>query len=249
MSSPVDTIPADLSIFEADRMMQSRCIRRLPVVDSGHLVGLVTQTDITRALISLNSLGCIADIMTKHVATIAAEATAMEAARRMACSNLSCLAVTREEQIVGILTEKDLFKRIIALQKDPTQTRVLDVMSLPVVTIDSRCSILDASKRMETMHFHRLLVAEGPTICGIVTQTDIMRAVRKASEAVESQQCVLKEELTDVLQHAIRDLQRVRDFLGDIPHPPAEADLSEGIIPPPSKEMVPCGPSLSEGSC
>jgi signal-transduction protein with cAMP-binding, CBS, and nucleotidyltransferase domain len=176
------------------------------------------------------------------------DATAMEAARRMSCSNLSCLIVTHEGKITGILTEKDLFKRIVALHKDPTQTRVLDVMSLPVVTIPSGCSILDASKKMETMHFHRLLVMESQTTCGIVTQTDIMRAVRKASEAVESQQRLLKEELTDVLQRAIRDLQRVRDFLGDIPHPPTEADLSASSAPPLVEQMISCAASPSEGS-
>lgn len=106
-------------------------VRRLPVVENGRLVGIVTQTDITRALISLNSLGGVSDIM--------------------------------------------------------------------------------------TMHFHRLLVTDDKGICGLVTQTDIMRAVRESSEAAESQQRLLKEELADLLQRAVRDMQRVRDFLGGIP--------------------------------
>jgi CBS domain-containing protein len=215
MSSPVDTIRADMSLLEADRMMEVKCIRRLPVVENGRLVGIVTQTDIARALISLNSLGCVSDIMTKHVATVHIDATAMEAARLMSCSNISCLIVTHEERIAGILTEKDLLKRIVALQKDPTQTRVVDVMSLPVVTVPSSCSIFDASKKMETMHFHRLLVTDGKAICGVVTQTDIMRAVRRSFEAVESQQHTLKMEMVDLLQRTVRDLQRVRDFLGE----------------------------------
>ena len=177
MSSPVDTIAAEASLLEADRMMETLCVRRLPVVENGRLAGIVTQTDITRALISLNSLGGVSDIMTRHVATVSIDATAMEAARMMSCANFSCLIVTREEKIVGILTEKDLLKRVIAPQKDPTQIRVLDVMSLPVVTIPPNCSILDASRKMETMHFHRLLVSDGKGICGLVTQTDIMRAV------------------------------------------------------------------------
>lgn len=223
-------------------------VRRLPVVENGRLVGIVTQTDITRALISLNSLGGVSDIMTTHVATMPIDATAMEAARMMSHANLSCLIVTRAEKIVGILTEKDLLKRVIALQKDPTQARVLDVMSLPVVTIPSHCSILDASRKMETMHFHRLLVTGDKGICGLVTQTDIMRAVRESSEAAESQQRLLKEELADLLQRAVRDMQRVRDFLGGIPRPPAEPDLPASIEPSLSEQTVSCADSSSEVS-
>jgi CBS domain-containing protein len=248
MSSPVDTVAANVSILEADRMMETRCIRRLPVVENGRLVGIVTQTDITRALISLNSLGCVSDIMTKHLATVPMDATAIQAARMMCCSNISCLIVTHEGRIAGILTEKDLLKRIVALQKDPTQTHVVDVMSLPVVTVPSRSSILDAIKKMETMHFHRLLVADDKAICGVITQTDIMRAVRRSAEAVESQHHDLEEELADRLQRAIRDMQRLRDFLGGIPHPPDEVSISPSPAPPTLEQMISRAAPVSEGS-
>jgi CBS domain-containing protein len=248
MSRPVDTISADMSILEADRIMEVKCIRRLPVVENGRLAGIVTQTDVTRALISLDSLGCVSDIMTTQVATVHIDATAMEAARMMSCSNVACLIVVHEEEIAGILTEKDLLKRIVALQKDPAQTRVVDVMSLPVVTVPPSCSILDAIKKMETMHLHRLLVTDGKAICGVITQTDIMRAVRRFSEARESQQRLVEEELADLLQHAIRDMQEVRDFLGGIPHPPTEAGISASIAPPTIEQMVSSAVSISEGS-
>jgi CBS domain-containing protein len=248
MSSPVDTISADMSILEADRIMETKCIRRLPVVEDGRLVGIVTQTDITRALISFNSLGCVSDIMTKRVAAVPIDATAIEAARLMSCSNISCLAVTHEDKIAGILTEKDLLKRIVALQKDPTQTLVVDVMSLPVVTIPSNCSILDASKKMEAMHFHRLLVTDDKGICGVVTQTDIMRAVRRSSEVVESRHRILEAEMAALLQRVILDIQRVQNFLGHIPYPPAQASASTNVDPPTTEEATVCLASASGGS-
>ena len=247
MSSPADTISPDMSILEADRIMEIKCFRRLPVVENGRLVGIVTQTDITRALLSLNSLGAVSDIMTKNVATVPSAATAVEAARTMSCSNISCLIVMREEKIAGILTEKDLLRRVIIFQKDPVQTRVMDVMSVPVVTVPPRCSVLDASKKMDAMHVHRLLVTDGRAVCGIVTQTDIMRAVRGSFEAVESRQQTLKRELADLAQRAIRDMQRVRDFLGDGPLPLAAASLSASIAPPPPEPMVSWAVSKSEG--
>lgn len=248
MSSPVDTVAPETSLLEADRFMETHCIRRLPVVEDGRLVGIITQTDITRVLISLSSLGCVAEIMTKPVATVSVDAMALEAARVIACSNISCLLVMHDQTAAGVLTERDLLKRVIAVQKDLTETRVVDIMSVPVVTIPANCSILEASKKMEAMHFHRLFVADGKKVCGVVTQTDIMGAVRRSTEAVESQQHVVQEELTTLVQRAIRDLQRVRDFLDNIPHPPSLSGGSAGELPPTPEETVSCAPSLAEKS-
>jgi len=174
------------------------------------------------------------------------EATVLEAARLISCSGLSCLLVMQGATAAGVLTERDLLNRVLALQKDLVQTRVAAVMSQPVVTIPATCSVLEASKKMETMHFHRLFVTGEGGICGIVTQADILSAVRRASETAESQQRVIQEELTDLLHHVIRDLQRVRDFLGDIPHPSDSADQSANAAPPTPAETVACTPSLSE---
>jgi CBS domain-containing protein len=229
MSSPVDTIPAHLSVFEADRMMDVKCIRRLPVVEEGQLVGIVTQTDITRGLISLNSLRYVSDVMTRYVASVRSDATVVEAARLMSTSNISCLIAMDGQDVTGIITEKDLFKRVVALHKDPAQTRVADVMSLPVVAVPPHCSILTASKKMEAMHFHRLLVMTDKTVYGIITQTDIMRAIRSAFDAVESQRRALETELDDLVQHVILEMQRIRGFLRGIPSPPARGDASTEV--------------------
>jgi CBS domain-containing protein len=248
MTSPVDTVTPETSLLEADRIMETHCIRRLPVVEDGQLVGIVTQTDITRVFISLSSLGCVSEIMTQPVTTVSVDAMALEAARLISCSNLSCLLVMHDQTAAGVLTERDLLKRVIAPQKDLTQTRVADVMSLPVVTIPATCSILDASNKMETRHFHRLFVTDGQKICGIVTQTDIMGAVRRSTEALESQQRTVQEELTVLVQRAIRDLQRVRDFLDDIPHPPNPAGEPASDALPTPQGTVFFTPALAEKS-
>jgi len=238
MSSPVDTIAPDVSVLEADQIMEANCVRRLPVVEDGRLVGIVTQTDITRGLISLNSLRYVSDVMTKQVASVQAEATAIEAARLMSSSNISCVVVMHRQDVAGILTEKDVLKRVVALHKDPAQTLVADVMSLPVVTVPPTCSILSASKKMETMHFHRLLVAEDKAVCGIVTQTDIMRAVRSAFDEVESYKRALATELADLIQHTILGLQRVRNFLDGIPDRPARNAAPVDSAAPPVEPPV-----------
>src|SRR4030042_3613596 len=61
MSSPVSVVSTEASVIEAGRIMETNCIRRLPVVQDGRLVGIVTQTDITRGLISLPPLRCVSE--------------------------------------------------------------------------------------------------------------------------------------------------------------------------------------------
>jgi CBS domain-containing protein len=238
MSSPVDTIRADVSVFEADRLMDTLCIRRLPVLENGRLVGIVTQTDITRGLISLNSLRYVSDIMSRHIASVPSDATVVDAARLMSTSNISCLVVMHRQEVAGIITEKDLLKRVVALHRDPTQTRVADVMSCPVVSVPSSWSILSASKKMETLHFHRLLVMDDKTVCGILTQTDIMRAIRSAFDAVESQRRAMEAELSDVVQRVILDMQRMRGVLQDLPNSSAQGDATAHTIPPTAESLV-----------
>ncbi len=244
MSSPVDTIGADVSVFEADRLMDTLCIRRLPVLENGRLVGIVTQTDITRGLISLNSLRYVSDIMSRQIASVSGDATVVDAARLMSTANISCLVVMHRQEVAGIITEKDLLKRVVALHRDPTQTRVADVMSCPVVSVPSTWSILSASKKMETLHFHRLLVMDDRTVCGIITQTDIMRAIRSAFDAVESQRRAMEAELSDVVQRVILDMQRMRGVLQDLPGSSVKDDATAQVLPPADDAPVPGPVSL-----
>ncbi len=226
MSRPVKLVSPDTSIVEAGRIMETNRIRRLPVVEEGQLVGIVTQTDITRGLIALTPLQHVSDIMTRRVTAVAADATTTEAARIMSSSNISCLIVMIRGEVVGILSEKDVLKRVVAVHKDPTQTRVTDVMSFPVVAVPRTFSVLAASKKMETMRLHRLVVMEDKKVYGILTQTDIMRAIQNAFESVESQRRVLAAELTDLVHDTIRELEKIRDFLDDLAEPSSDGEAS-----------------------
>lgn len=234
MSSPVQVIAADRSIIEAGKTMEAKGIKYLPVIEDGQLVGIVTQTDITRGMISLSALRYVADIMTRNVATVDAEAPVSEAARIMSRRNVSCLIAVHRREAAGIMTEKDLFKRVVTLQKDPAQTRVVDVMSFPIVAVPPSYSILSAIRKMETMHLHRLVVMESKEVCGIVTQTDIMRAIRRSFEAMESRQHALVRRLTDLVQCVIPDQRKLQEFLDHLQDHPVgdargEADTSCGL--------------------
>jgi len=116
--------------------------------------------------------------MTSDVAVIAGSATVREAAELMASRDISCLVAMDNDNVVGIFTERDLLKRVIALKRNPAQTILQEVMSSQVMSVPSNYSIPSASKMMEKMRIRRLLVMDDKTLLGVVTQTDILKAIK-----------------------------------------------------------------------
>jgi CBS domain-containing protein len=230
MSSPVETVSPCLPVIEAGRIMETRRIKRLPVVAEGDLLGLVTQTDIMRGLVALSPLRAVSDIMNSRVATVPAHVTVAEAARVMAAKGISCVVVLHRQEVAGILTEKDMLKRVVALHKNPAATRVADVMSFPITVVPPTYSVLSATQKMDNMHLHRLVVTDGTKICGIVTQTDLMRAIRHELDRLESERRLLAAELVTLMGHVKRDpagLQQLLTGIADSP-PSDELDLAAG---------------------
>jgi acetoin utilization protein AcuB len=128
MSHPAITISPDTPMQEALRMMRMENIRRLPVVGSrGRLVGIVSETDLLHASPSdASSLSVwemnylisklkIEEIMTHDVITIHEDTPIEEAARIMADNKIGGLPVVRDGEVVGIITETDLFKILLEL--------------------------------------------------------------------------------------------------------------------------------------
>jgi acetoin utilization protein AcuB len=128
MTRPVITVHADLPIQEALNLMREENIRRAPVVDDhGHLLGIVSERDLLHASPSdatslsvweLNYLLSkirIDRVMTKEVITVSEDTPIEEAARIMADHKIGGLPVTRRGEVVGMITETDLFKVFLEL--------------------------------------------------------------------------------------------------------------------------------------
>jgi len=122
------TVTPDISVPEAQAIMRREKIRRLPVLDKqGKLVGIVTSLDLIHASPSpatsldmyelhyLLSKLKVEAVMTKNVITVTEDLPIEEAARIMADNNISGLPVMRNNILVGIITESDLFKLFIEL--------------------------------------------------------------------------------------------------------------------------------------
>jgi PAS domain S-box-containing protein len=187
MSHPVVSIKPDLPVLEASKIAQTKQIKRLPVLDKNRLVGIITQTDLIRVLTSYGMWRDVVEIMKKDVVSIHAQASVTEAAMAMAACKISCIVVVGGGGVLGIFTEKDLLKKVVALQKDPAQTRIEEVMSSPVATIPPDYSVFSAAKAMEKKRIRRLVVLQDNKLCGIVTQTNIFMAIKDKLQKEEEE--------------------------------------------------------------
>lgn len=193
MSRPVEGIDPDLSIFDACIIIKAKGFKHLPVLENGRLVGIVTQTDLTKALTSYSVHKSIAEIMSPDVATVQCKATVLEAAKMMSSRNISCIVVLQGSEVTGILTQRDLIKQIVATQREPAKIRVEQVMSSPIISTPSVNSIFSVSKIMERMRLRRLAVMDDGCLCGIVTQTNVFDAAKEEMQEKEKQNLQLLE--------------------------------------------------------
>jgi len=194
MSHCVKSVFPDMSVLEASEIMTEMRIKRLPILEQGKLVGIVTQTDLVRSLTSYGLWRDVSEIMSHNVAVIPHDATVAEAAELMTLKKISCIVVQDGDETAGVLTQKDMLRRVIALQRDPARVKMQDVMSSPVTSVPGNCSVFSASKMMEDMSVHRLVVTEDKRLAGIVSQTDIFMAVRSKLQAEEERNLSLLDE-------------------------------------------------------
>ncbi len=117
----------------------------------------------------------VRNIMTREIVSLDNAASVNDAMKLMIEKNIGSVVVTRDREIVGILTERDLLKKCCP-QTQCTTMKAGEVMSSPVVTIDGSAAIGQAADLMADKRIRRLLVTEEGEIQGIITERDVMRA-------------------------------------------------------------------------
>ena len=125
MTCNVITVPSNTSLAEARRIMEAHRLRRLPVVDRGKLVGIVTRDGLNRAgpsqLTSLNiheitrtlSKIMVREVMSKELVTVSPDATVEEGVTLAQDRRVGALLVVDTGKLVGIATTNDFFYKIL----------------------------------------------------------------------------------------------------------------------------------------
>ncbi len=115
------------------------------------------------------------DVMVKEVITIDENSTVKEAADVMNKFEIGCLIAVKKGKAMGIITERDLLKRVVAEAKDANKTKVKDVMSSPLVVVEPSMDLGEAVRLMFQMKIKKLPVVDGKRLVGLVSLTDIAR--------------------------------------------------------------------------
>jgi CBS domain-containing protein len=117
----------------------------------------------------------VEDVMVRDVMTIDENSTVKEAAEVMNKFEIGCLIAVRNGKAMGILTERDLLKRVVAESKDARKTKVKDVMSSPLVVVEPSADLEDAVRLMFQMKIKKLPVVGEKRLVGLITLTDVAR--------------------------------------------------------------------------
>jgi CBS domain-containing protein len=117
----------------------------------------------------------IKDVMVKEIITVNPTAKIRAAVELMNKNQIGCLVVTRKGKPVGIMTERDVLKKIVCGRKDPEQTRVSEIMSKPLIVGRVDMDWLEAVKLMLDQNIKKLPISDGERLVGLVTLTDIAR--------------------------------------------------------------------------
>jgi CBS domain-containing protein len=148
----------------------------------------------------------VRDVMQKGIDPIAPDATVTEAALRMAELDRGAVVVGTKDALAGILTDRDIILRVVALGRNPSEVTVAEVMSSTLFTCRDDDTLEHAFQEMRERQVRRLPVMDGAgKPIGIVTLRELSRVSREP----------------ELVEQALRDLAE--------PHAdPARADKAAG---------------------
>lgn len=211
MTKRLITIDVDRSVYDAIKLMRKKKVSRLLVKDKGKIIGIITERDVVKRLgywkerKLLTTHIYVSSAYTKDLKTIEEDEDVGEASRRMLTFGISSLVVTKGGKVVGIVTKTDLLK--LLKEKD---IPVKVVMKKPI-TIPLGSTLLQARKIMMERGIKRLPVMHGNKLVGIVTESDIARALtsfRKLTEGKHLDKKMKRIKVDDVMS---RDLITVNE--------------------------------------
>ncbi len=109
----------------------------------------------------------------KHVLALSPSILVIDAVKDMVAHNYGAVVIVDKKKIVGMFTERDLMKKVVALEKDPAKIKVKDVMTSDIKVAKVDDNIIDCMRRMSQGRFRHLpVVDEKGDLLGLLSQGD-----------------------------------------------------------------------------
>jgi CBS domain-containing protein len=138
----------------------------------------------------MNTVGQIREILTakgSQVWQIAPEASVLEAIQLMADKNVGALLVTRDDRLVGIISERDYTRKVILKGRASKDTRVEEVLSDRVIQVSPDHSVEECLRLMTEHRVRHLPVLEAGRIVGVVSIGDLVNWIISAQHSTIQQ--------------------------------------------------------------
>lgn len=121
------------------------------------------------------ALARVKDVMKEEVVNVDIGKSALEVAKIMMEKGVAAVLVTHEDKAVGIITERDLVRKVLAASANPLEVNAGSCMSAPLISIDPDALLSEAAKAMSSNKIRRLAVITDRKLQGIITSSDIAR--------------------------------------------------------------------------
>lgn len=118
----------------------------------------------------------LASIARMPVPTVLLSTHVSEIAEIMVQQNVGAVVVTRDDEPLGMITERDILQRVVLSNKDLDEVVAQEIMTAPLLTIDSTRSIKEALEIMQKNRLRRLVVVKGEKLLGLVTERRLLLA-------------------------------------------------------------------------
>jgi len=145
--------------------------------------------------------------MIEKVISVRADASVKEAVKIMNQYEIGCLIVADKGEAVGIITERDVLKRVVSQSKDPELTKVSEIMSKPLIVGGPDMYVEDAAKLMFKRNIKKLPIRKDGQLVGLITLSDIARVAHAEPQIVK-----VIEELSKKGWLPPKRMQKVVDF-------------------------------------
>ena len=130
----------------------------------------------------MHTVGQILDKKGNSVTSIDADATVLDAAKRMNEHRIGALVITRGDNVIGIFTERDILNRVVAAGRSATDTRVNDVMTAPIACCRRDTTVAECRAVMRGKRIRHLPVVEDDRLLGIISIGDIIEDQNEENE-------------------------------------------------------------------
>jgi CBS domain-containing protein len=116
----------------------------------------------------------VEEIMTTELCTMEPIASVEDAAAKMVESGAGCVIVSDEGHPVGIVTERDIVRKVVSERKSPAEVQLREVMSSPIVWVAPHTEVLEAARQMTKLKLRRLVVMREHEPVGVLTVQNIL---------------------------------------------------------------------------